>query len=46
MKQDKPTKRDRAYKEVSAVKQKSVLNQTSRGAQNKILIVYVEAQKF
>ena len=37
MKQNKPTKRDRAYKEVYGLKQKSVLNKTSRGAQNKTL---------
>lgn len=38
MKQNKPTKRDGAYKEVDDLKQKSILNQTSRGSQNKTLL--------
>ena len=38
MMENKPTKRDRAYKEVDGLKQKSVLNKTPRGAQKKTLL--------
>ena len=38
MMQNKPTKRDRENKDEDGLKQKSVLNKTSRGAQIKTLL--------
>ena len=37
MMQNRPAKRDKAYMDVGDLKQKSVLNQYSRGAQNMTL---------